>query len=89
MNMSVKEYEHIAIMVDFPNEKFTMCIIDMRNEDTDLIRYRPVEAKFYIPTQYLVPRTRANMAQRQNADRKISNNLQRELSKISNRAANE
>lgn len=66
MNAAVQEFENIALMVGFPHEKFTMCIVDVRNEDTDLIRYRPAEAKFYIPAQYLVPRTRVNMSQRQN-----------------------
>lgn len=64
--------EHIAIMVAFPNELFTMCIFDNRHSDTDLIRYRPLNGRFYIPSQYLEPDTRVTMATRNNAIMQIA-----------------
>lgn len=65
--MANPRHEHIAIMIGFPHELFTMCIFDQRHSDTDLIRYRPLDGRFYIPSQYLKPETRVNLATRNNA----------------------
>lgn len=65
-------FEHTAILVGFPQEPFTMCIFDQRHADTDLIRYRPINGRFYIPAQYLVPDTRVTMSTRNNAITQIA-----------------
>lgn len=58
MSANVEAFEHVSLLIGFPNEQFTMCIFDERQADTDLIRYRPADATFYIPAQYLAPQTR-------------------------------
>lgn len=67
MVASPETFEHVALLVGFPNELFTMCVFDERHADTDLIRYQPTDAKFYIPQQYLSPQDRVSMANRSNA----------------------
>lgn len=65
--MSISAHEHIAILIGFPDDTFTMCIFDDKLNDTDLIRYRPLDRRFYIPAQYLAANRRMSMATRTNA----------------------
>lgn len=65
---NVGAFEHVALLVGFPNEQFTICIFDERHADTDLIRYRTADAKFYILAQYLAPQTRITMSARSRMD---------------------
>lgn len=60
-------FEHLAIIVGCPSEQFTMNIYDTKHMDTDIVRYRPVDGKFYIPSQYLHPEQRITMANRTSA----------------------
>lgn len=60
-------FEHLAIIVGCPSEQFTMNIYDVKHTDTDIVRYRPVDGKFYIPSQYLHPEQRITMASRTSA----------------------
>lgn len=70
--MASPTYEHIALLIGFPNEPLSINIYDERHQDTDIIRYRPVDSRFYIPAQYLDANLRVAMATRNNFLHQVS-----------------